>query len=156
MKWLHRVTWAACVFSFASTIILYEYVTRPRPEQTAPRELYAVVQKHLAACRSEDFPLAYHTAASGVQERLTEVEFQHELQREYQPVAAAQHIEYGAVRHPRNQADLALVDVYFISLRGEATGWTYTLLYEDGDWKIDHGSPIPGWPAGERLSGLQL
>jgi hypothetical protein len=60
------------------------------------------------------------------------------------------------VRHPREQAEQAMVDVYFISRSGEANGWTFTLLYEDGDWKVDHGEPIPGWPSGERLSGLQL
>ncbi len=156
MKWLQRVTWLACVFSFASTLALYEYSTRPRPELAAPQELYAVVQKHLAACRSADFPLAYHAAASAVQERFTLVEFERKLRRDYLPVAAAQRIEYGAVRHSRAQAERAMVDVYFIARNGEANGWTYTLLYEDGDWKIDHGEPIPGWPAGERLSGLML
>ena len=156
MNWLHRVTWVACVFSFVSTLALYEYATRPRPERTAPQELYSVVQQHLAACRAADFPLAYHQIANKVQERLTLVEFERKVRREYLPVAGAQHVEYGAVRHPFEQAERALVDVYFISHTGEAHGWTYSLLYEDGDWKIEHGEPMPGWPAGERLSGLQL
>ena len=156
MNWLPRITWAVCAFSFVSTIALYDYANRPRPERSAPQELYAAVQQHLAACRSADFPLAYHASASGVQERLTLVQFESKLRREYQPVAAAEHVEYGAVRHPGNRADQAVVDVYFIAQNGEANGWTYTLLYEDGDWKIDHGEPIPGWPRGERLSGLQL
>jgi hypothetical protein len=156
MNWLHRITWAACVFSFASTLALYEYSTRPRPERSAPQELYSVVQQHLAACRSADFLRAYHQAASAVQERVTLVEFERKLRRNYFSVAAAQHVEYGAVRHPRDEAERALVDVYFISHSGEASGWTFTLLYEDGDWKVDHGEPIPGWPTGERLSGLQL
>jgi hypothetical protein len=156
MNWLHRLTWAACVFSFASSLVLYEYATRPRPERAAPQELYAVVQQHLTACRTADFPRAYHEAASGVQERCTLVEFERRVRRNYLPVAMAEHVEYGAVRHPREQAEQAMVDVYFISRSGEANGWTFTLLYEDGDWKVDHGEPIPGWPSGERLSGLQL
>jgi hypothetical protein len=156
MNWLPRITWAVCAFSFASTLALYEYATRPRPELSQPRELYSVVQKHLTACRSADFPRAYHEAASSVQERATLVEFEQKLRRKYLPVAAAQHVEYGAIRHPAGDPESALVDVYFISHSGEASGWTFTLLYEDGDWKIDHGEPIPGWPAGERLSGLEL
>jgi hypothetical protein len=156
MNWLHRLTWAVCAVSFAGTLALYEYETRPRPEHAAPQELYSAVQHHLAACRCADFPLAYHQTASAVQERFTLVEFERKLRRDYAPVATAQQVEYGAIRHPRDQADRALVDVYFISRNGEANGWTYTLLYEDGDWKIDHGEPIPGWPAGRRLAGLLL
>ena len=156
MNLLPRLTWAACAFSFASSLVLYEYATRPRPERSAPIELYSAVQQHLAACRSADFPLAYHESTTAVQEHLTLVEVERKLRREYLPVAGAQHIEYGTVRHPRDQADRALVDVYFISHTGEANGWTYTLLFEEGDWKIDHGEPMPGWPVGERLSGLQL
>ncbi len=115
-----------------------------------------MVERHLAVCRAADFSRAYHEAASTLQGRLTLVEFERKLRSNYLPMAAAQHIEYGSVRHPRDQADHALVDVYFISPSGEANGWTFALLYEDGDWKIDHGEPIPGWPTGERLSGLQL
>ncbi len=156
MNWRQRLTWAVCVFSFVSSLALYEYETRPRPERASAQELYAAVQHHLTACRSADFPLAYHQSASTVQERVTLVALERSLRRRYLPVAAAQHVEYGAVRHPRNQADRALVDVYFISHSGEANGWIFTLVYEDGDWKIEHGEPIPGWPVGQRLSGVQL
>ncbi len=129
---------------------------RPRPEETAPRELYTVVQRHLAACRSADFPLAYHAATVGVQERFSLVQFERKLRRDYQPLAAADHVEYGAVRHPRDNAAKAQVDVYFISREGEATGWTYSLVFEDNDWKIDGAEPTPGWPAGQRLGGLKV
>lgn len=156
MKWLQRATWVACVFSLVSTVWLLHYVLRARPEQATPQELYAVVQRHLAACRSADFPLAYHAAASTVQESLSLVQYERKIRRDYQPVASAQHVEYGAVHHPRGNARKALVDVYFISTRGEVTGWTYMLVFEDGDWKVDHGEPIPGWPAGQRLGGLRV
>jgi hypothetical protein len=156
MKWLHRATWALCVLSFAGTAALLDYTLSPRPEEVTPRELYSVVQRHLTACRAADFPQAYHAAASKVQEQYTLVQFEQKLRQDYQPVAAANHVEYGAVHHPRNDAKRALVDVYFISERGEAIGWTYSLVYEDGDWKVDHGEAIPGWPAGQRLKGLRV
>ena len=70
--------------------------------------------------------------------------------------AAADHVEFGAIHRPRDNANKALVDVYFISRQGEATGWTYSLAFEDGDWKIDGAEQIPGWPAGQRLSGLKV
>ena len=156
MKKLHRATWVACVLSLAGTLWLLDSTLRPQPEQVTPKELYQVVQRHLAACRSADFPRAYHTAATEVQERLSLVQFETKLRREYQPVVGADHVEYGAIHHPRGNARQTLVDVYFISTTGEAIGWTYTLVFEDGDWKVHHGELIPGWPTGQRLSGLRI
>ncbi len=115
-----------------------------------------MVQRHLAACRSADFPLAYHAAAFEVQEKFSLVQFERKLRRDYQPVASAHHVEFGSVHRPREDAKKALVDVYFISQSGEAVGWTYVLVFEEGDWKVDHGDPIPGWPSGQRLSGVRI
>ena len=155
-RWLQRVTWLLCVLSFAGSIALIGYAMRPQPGRSEARELYAGIQRHLTACRSADFPQAYHAAASKVQESLSLVQYEHKIRREYQPVAGAQRIEYGAVHHPRNNDKKVLVDVYFISRTGEATGWTYTLVYEEDDWKIAGAETIPGWPAGQRLSGLRI
>lgn len=156
MRWLGRITWAVFVLSFIGTLALLGYTTRPHPEETSPQELYLVVQRHLSACRAADFPLAYHAATVGVQERFSLVQFERKLRLDYQPLAAADHVEFGTVHRPRDNANKALVDVYFISHQGEATGWTYSLAFEDGDWKIDGAEPIPGWPAGQRLSGLKV
>lgn len=156
MKWVQRATWAMCAVSFAGTLLLLDWTLRPRPENATPPELYQVVQRHLAACRSADFPLAYHAAAIEVQEKFSLVQFERKLRRDYQPVAGAHHVEYGGVHRPHSDARKALVDVYFISQSGEAVGWTYVLVFEEGDWKVDHGDPIPGWPSGQRLSGLRI
>ena len=156
MKWLRPIPWLVCALSLAGAVSLLNLALGARPEQTTPQELYAVVQRHLSACRSADFPQAYHAAASTVQESLSLVQFEMKIRREYQPVAGAQHVEYGAVHRPRGNPRQAVVDVYFISNGGEVTGWTYMLVFEDGDWKVDHGEPIPGWPAGQRLGGLRV
>ena len=156
MNWLRRLPWVVCALSLVGTATLLNYALRARPEQATPPELYAVVQRHLLACRAADFPLAYHAAASTVQESLSLVQYERKLRQDYQPVVAAQQVEYGAVHHPRNDARHAIVDVYFISSVGEVTGWTYMLVFEDGDWKVDHGEPIPGWPAGQRLGGSRV
>ncbi len=156
MKWVQRATWVMCALSFAGTLLMLDWTLRPRPESATPPELYQVVQRHLAACRSADFPLAYHAAAIEVQEKFSLIQFEKKLRRDYQPVASAHHVEYGAVHRPRDDAKKALVDVYFIAQSGEAVGWTYVLVFEEGDWKVDHGDPIPGWPTGQRLSGLRI
>ena len=154
MNTQQRLTWLACVLSLAGTVLLLNHALRERPEQATPQELYAVVQRHLSACIAADFPLAYHAAASRVQESLSLVQFERKLRRDYPTVTGAQRVEFGAVHHVRNNARKALVDVYFIAPGGEVTGWTYSVVFEDGDWKVDHGEPIPGWPAGQRLGGL--
>ena len=156
MKYLHKAMGIACVCSLVGTLWLLEHTWSPPPESTTPQELYRVVQRHLAACRSADFPKAYHTAATEVQERFSLVQFEKKIRQDYQPVAGADHIEYGAVHHARGNARKTLVDVYFISPLGEAVGWTYVLVFEDNDWKVDHGEPIPGWPSGQRLGGLRI
>ena len=38
---------------------------------------------------------------------------------------------------------------------GDTVAWNYVLVYEDGDWKVDHGEPLAGWQPGRRLGGLQ-
>ena len=156
MKFLRRVTWMVCVFGLVGTLWLLDYTLRPQPEVVTPPELYQVVQRHLTACQSADFPRAYHTAPTEVQERFTLVQFERKLRREYEPIASAEHVEYGAVHRARANPNRTLVDVYFISPEGAAVGWTYILVYEDGDWKVDHGEPIPGWPSGQRLSGIRI
>ncbi len=155
MKYLLRATWFLCIVSLVGTLLLLDHTLRPRPESVTPQELYLVVQHHLAACRSADFPRAYHASANEVQERFSLVQFEKKIRSDYQPVAGADHVEYGAVHRARGNAKRMLVDVYFISPSGEAVGWTYVLVFEDNDWKVDHGDPIPGWPAGQRLSGLR-
>jgi hypothetical protein len=156
MKWVRRLVGVAFLLSLLGAMALFDRALRPHPEQTPPRELYAVVQRHLSACRWADFPLAYHAASNSTQERFSLVQYEHKLRQDYLPVADAQHIEFGAVHHLRNNNTKVLVDVYFISRHGEASGWTYTLVFEDDDWKIDSADPIPGWPAGQRLSGLRI
>ena len=156
MKAVLRASWIAFLLSLSGTLVLLHLTRHPGPEQVTPPELYKVVERHLAACRSADFPGAYHTAASGVQEKLSLVQFEKKIRQDYQPVAGADHVEFGAIHCPRGNAKKMLVDVYFISQAGEAVGWTYMVVFEDGDWKVDHGEPIPGWPTGQRLSGLRM
>ena len=155
MKWRHRVTWVLCVFSFAGTVALVDYSMRPRPETAGTGELYSVVQRHLLLCRRADFPQAYHMTASRVQEQYNLVQYASEMRREYQPMAGTHHVEYGEVHRWRNDPRKATVDVFFVSRGGDTVAWSYILVFEDGDWKVDHGEPIPGWQPGKRLSGLQ-
>ena len=156
MKWRQRVVWTICVLSFAGTVALIDHAMRPRPERASPQELYQVVQQHLLLCRAADFPQAYHAAASRVQEQYSLVQFATEMRRAYQPMAGTHHVEYGEVHRWLNDPKKATVDVFFVGRGGEAVAWNYVLVYEDGDWKVDHGEPLAGWQPGRRRGGLQI
>ncbi len=156
MNWRQRVTWALCVLSFAGTVALVDYRLRARPEETTVAELCAVVQRHVLACRQADFPQAYHTAASRVQEQFSLVQFESEMRREFRPMEGTDHFEYGEVHRWRNDPRKAAVDVFFVARDGGTVAWSYVLVFEDGDWKVDHGEPLGNWQPGRRLGGLQV
>ena len=145
-----------CVFSFAGTVALLDYAMRPRPELTSPQELYSVVQRHLSLCRAADFPQAYHAAANRVQEQYSLVQYATEMRRAYQSMAGTHHVEFGEVHRSANDPKRATVDVFFIARTGEAVAWNYLLVYEEGDWKVDHGEPLTGWRPGRHVGGLQV
>ena len=86
-----------------------------------------------------------------MQEQFNLVEYVLEMRREYQPMAGTHHVEYGEVHRARNDPRKATVDVFFVARNGDTVAWSYVLVFEDGDWKVDHGEPIPGWQPGRRL-----
>ena len=113
-----------------------------------------MVQRHLAACRLGGFPAGL---PRGGEQRAGKSE-----PRAVRAEDAAAITSRWPARSTSNTARSIIRATTrarrwwtFISSRasGEVTGWTYMLVFEDGDWKVDHGEPIPGWPAGQRLGG---
>lgn len=127
--------------------------TGREPEATEPRELYAAVSAHLDACRSENYPLAYHAAPSFVQARLTVGQFERKLRADYGPVRRVDHVEFGPTRFLRGRGgERAELDVYFVlDRRGEVIVRRYELVHEDGGWKVDRSSPVAGLGTGARV-----
>lgn len=154
-----KVVWALFGAACGGTLaLLLVYVSRP-PGAPSPRELYAVVAHHLAACRAEDFPMAYQAAASGVQGRLNLVQFERKLRADWGPVARAHHVEFGPAGTVRGSREQATVDVYFVlNARGEVIARRYHLVREGEDWKVERSESVAGWPEGPRvrLSGRRV
>lgn len=131
--------------------LLLAYVGRA-PGPPEPRELYETVVRHLEACRAEDFPLAYHAAASETQERLSLVQFERKLRADWGAVARAHHVELGGAGTVRGNRERATVDMLFVlNARGEVIVRRYFLVREDGAWKVDRSEFTAGWPQGPRV-----
>lgn len=160
MNRFRQVAWALGTAGAAVTMGLLLAFVGQRTPATEPRELYAAVSAHLEACRTENYPLAYHAAASLVQGRLSVGQFERKLRADYGPVRRADHVEFGPARLSAGTGERAELDVYFIlDGRGEVIMVRrYELLREDGDWKVNRSDPVagPGTGAPVRLSGLRV
>jgi hypothetical protein len=154
-----RISWALWMFTVAclgSVALACGWAVRG-PGAPEPRELFAVVERHLVACHSGDYPLAYHASASEVQEKFSLVQYERELRRDWWPLLRRDHVEFGQVRAVRGDRNRATVDVFFVFRRGEVMARRYSLVREEGDWKIDGSWPVAGAPGGVRvrLAGIR-
>ena len=96
-----RTIKASLLFFFLSlcgaAIFVTDHVRRQVPPP-APHELFAVVEKQLAAFRAADYSSAYRHAASGVQQKFTVPQFEAMIRRDYGDMTNAQRIEFGFVK----------------------------------------------------------
>lgn len=150
---MNSLTKAALLVFFFSLCASAAFVTKRVRDHSSPppaSEVYAVVNRQIAAFRSRDFPGAYRYAASGVQQKFTLPQFERMIRRNYPGLAGADRIEFGAVRvHGAS----ATVQVFFINGSTTARSFIYTLIAEDGAWKIDGAEEVRVQPA-RTLSGL--
>jgi hypothetical protein len=113
----------------------------------APRELFAVVEKQLAALRVADYSSAYQHAASAVQQRFTAPQFEAMIRRDYGDLTGPQRIEFGFVKV---NGAAAVVQVFFCGANGSIRSFLYSLIAEGDSWKINGIQPMQseGRPAG--------
>lgn len=152
---MNRFRRIACALGTSAAVVtmgsLLAFVGQRSPA-TEPRELYAAVSAHLDACRTENYPRAYHASASAVQSRLTVGQFERKLRADYGPVRRADHVEFGPAHLPAGTRERAELDVYFVlNGRGEVIVRRYELLREDGDWKVNRSDPVAGLGTGARV-----
>ena len=120
-------------FSLCASAAVVTHVLRAHTPAPAPHELYAVVNRQIAAFRSDDFPSAYQYAATGVQHQFTVAQFAAMIRREYPELARARGVEFGEVDV---RGASASVQVYFLGPDGLQRSVLYNLVNESGRWKI--------------------
>ncbi|MEY2518772.1 MAG: hypothetical protein QOF24_531 [Verrucomicrobiota bacterium] len=137
-----RTVKAALLFFFfslcASAIVVTHHV-RSQVPPPAPRELFAVVEKQLAALRVADYSSAYQHAASGVQLKFTVPQFEAMIRHEYGDMTGTQRIEFGFVRV---NGPAAVVQVFFCGANGDVRSFLYSLIAEGDSWKINGIQPM--------------
>jgi hypothetical protein len=125
-------------FSLCASAIVVTHHVRSQVPPPAPHELFAVVEKQLAALRAADYSSAYQHAASGVQQKFTMPQFEAMIRREYGEMTGAQRIEFGFVRV---NGPAAVVQVFFCGANGSSRSFLYSLIAEGDSWKINGIQP---------------
>lgn len=128
------------------------FLERRRAEQTPPSDLYKVIHSQLDAFRSEDFSLAYSQASFSMQQKFSPGEFEKMIRRDYSQLTGASRIEFGVVKYRDHRA---LIQVFFISRDETVLPCIYTLIYENGQWKIDGAIMLPRWPSTSDVETLR-
>jgi hypothetical protein len=151
-----RTIKASLLFFFLSlcgaAIFVTDHVRRQIPPP-APHELFAVVEKQLAAFRTADYSSAYRHAASGVQKKFTVPQFEAMIRRDYGEMTNAQRIEFGFVKVI---GSVAVVQVFVVGEGGSARLFLYSLVAEGDSWKINGVQPMQKAPPGHRSAGLHI
>lgn len=135
----------------SSFFIAHKLRTRTSPP--APRDLFAVVNQQLIAFRASDFQGAYHYAAAGVQKKFTLSEFEKMVRRNYPEMARAERVEFGFVEA---RAGGAVVQALFFDADGSARSFVYSLVSEDGRWRIAGVEEIARHRSNQRLAGTHV
>lgn len=142
----------AIVFVVCGSAALMRHHREQDLHSAPPSVLYDVVRQQIDAFRTDDYPTAYRQVSNGFQERCNIEAFADLARTEYLGMTQVKRVEFGAVKYGGTHA---LVPVYFFLGEGEVIPCLYTLVYEDGTWKIDGTRLFKRWPAGRRLGGLR-
>jgi hypothetical protein len=116
-----------------------------------PKPLYRVIFEQFEACRSDDFGKAYGQASRGVQEHFTLVQYVSKIRTEYGPISELQKLQFGSTSLEYHRA---MVEVYFLSGSGQVTPALFTMIQENGAWRIENFEVFETWPLGRRLAGF--
>jgi hypothetical protein len=139
--------------SLCGAAIFFTDLVRRQVPPPAPHELFAVVEKQLAAFRAADYSSAYRQAASGVQQKFTAPQFEAMIHRDYGDMTNAQRTEFGFVKVSDS---VAVVQVFFVGESGTARSFLYSLTAEGDSWKISGVQQMQSAPPGHRLTGLHI
>ncbi|HWB61016.1 MAG TPA: DUF4864 domain-containing protein [Chthoniobacteraceae bacterium] len=153
MRFRNLILSAVLVVLICVSVITTKYILEIRRARlTASSELYKVIHTQLDAFRAEDFPAAYSQASYDMQHKFTLQQFERMIRRDYSDLADAERIEFGLVKYRDRRA---LIQVFVVSHDGGVQPFIYTLIYENGDWKIDGAVMLHRWPAGSEFGGMR-
>ena len=118
-----------------------------------PKPLYKAICAQFEACRAADFGKAYDQASSGVQERFTLVQYVSKIRTEYSRISQPETLQFGSTSLDYHRA---MVEVYFQNAHGQVTPALFTLVQENGAWRIENFEIFQTWPRDRRLAGYTV
>ena len=127
------------IFALCAAAMVFTQRARQQVPPPAPHQLFAVVEQHLSAFRAADYSSIYRQASSGVQQKFTPPQYEAMIRRDYAEVARAERIEFGFVKASGSSA---IVQVFFRDSSGANHCFLYSLIAEDGLWKINGVEPM--------------
>src|SRR5258707_3220986 len=138
-------------FVVSAAAAVATHVWRQRVEaEFDPNPLYGVIFAQFEACSSDDFGKAYGQASRGVQEHFTLIQYASKIRTEYGRISEPQKLQFGSTSLEYHRA---MVEVYFLSARGLITPALFTMIQENGVWRIENFEVFETWPLGRRLAG---
>lgn len=146
---LWKITVLVACLGVCGAAVFYRNRMAPLPPPR-PAELYAVIAKQISAFRGADYPGAYREVSTQFQEKFNLDAFADHVRGTYPEVLRAEHVEFGEFQI-RNRH--ALVRVYFILGGGDVLPCLYSLVREDGGWKIEGAKLQKRSPSSERSLG---
>jgi hypothetical protein len=153
MKKASRTLLLVLLCSICAASATVQVIRQRQREMTKPTELFGVIWDQMMAFRNQDYASAYRQASNGFQERFNIEAFTDLVQTDYPPLRAAERVEFGAVRWDGSRH--AVIPAYFFMPDREVIPCLYSLVQEDGHWKIDGVRVEKRWRAGSRLGGLR-
>jgi hypothetical protein len=141
-------------FIVSAAAAVATHVWRQREEAAFdPKPLYGVIFEQFEACRCDDFGKAYRQASRGVQEHFTLVQYVSKIRTEYGRILQPQMLYFGSTSLEYHRAT---VEVYFLSAGGQVTPALFTMIQENGVWRIENFEVFESWPPGRRLAGFSV
>jgi hypothetical protein len=129
-----------------------KYRNQPPPLAPAEHDLYSVVNRQLADFRAADFGSAYQHAASGMQQKFSQTQFEAMIRRDFFSMTRAARVEFGAVRMTNSTAQ---AQVFLTTPDGLTRVYLYSFAAENGGWKINGVRPLNPQPL-THLPGVQI
>jgi hypothetical protein len=123
-----------CIFALCAAAMVVTQRARQHVPPPVPHQLFAIVEQHLSAFRAADYSSAYRQASSDLQQKFTPPQYEAMIRRDYAEVGAARRIEFGFVKV---NGSAAKVQVFFRDPGGSSRCLLYSLIAEDGSWKIN-------------------
>lgn len=140
------------LFACCTAAAMVQYKQWRQREHTRPAELFEVVSRQISAFRDDDFASAYRQVSTDYQEKMNIEAFADQARMDFTAIAQSVRVEFGAVRWDKRHA---ILPVYFFMHDGEVLPCLYSLIHEEGGWKIDAVRVQKRWPAGQRLGGMR-